>query len=154
MASASFLATHVCLSSRNISFRKATNGCYFFQKYSSIGQVLCRQVVRPCMVLDTGVVQGVATAVLGITAGIAFLVWTEKQGERGLQRENLQPCVVCKGNKRLDCIRCRGSGRSLSEPSEVCSFCDGVGTIMCTNCAGKGTQPRYLDRYSPEDFMD
>ena len=28
------------------------------------------------------------------------------------------------------------------------------GVIVCDNCQGTGIQPRFLERYSPDDFMD
>ena len=36
----------------------------------------------------------------------------------------------------------------------VCQACDGRGVIVCDNCEGTGLQPRFLERYSPDDFMD
>jgi len=36
----------------------------------------------------------------------------------------------------------------------VCVNCDGRGVIVCDNCQGSGIQPRFLERYSPDDFMD
>ncbi|KAK4526862.1 hypothetical protein GAYE_SCF28MG4780 [Galdieria yellowstonensis] len=140
------------------SKRKRAHDFRCKQRYSPglVSQpITCRPLDRLLAALDDpAVIQGIATALFGLGAGIAFLVWTEKQGDRGVQRENLQPCVVCKGQKRLECIRCGGSGKNPTDASEQCSFCDGVGTTMCSNCAGRGTQPRYLDRFSPEDFMD
>jgi len=41
----------------------------------------------------------------------------------------------------------------VTGPSQ-CIVCDGRGVIICDNCQGTGIQPRFLDRYSPEDFMD
>jgi hypothetical protein len=35
-----------------------------------------------------------------------------------------------------------------------CQNCDGRGVIVCDNCQGTGLQPRFLERYSPDDFMD
>lgn len=35
-----------------------------------------------------------------------------------------------------------------------CFSCDGRGVIVCDNCQGSGLQPRFLERYSPDDFMD
>jgi len=37
---------------------------------------------------------------------------------------------------------------------DQCIVCDGRGVIVCDNCEGTGIQPRFLDRYSPDDFMD
>jgi hypothetical protein len=36
----------------------------------------------------------------------------------------------------------------------VCLNCDGRGVIVCDNCQGTGLQPRFLERFSPDDFMD
>ena len=36
----------------------------------------------------------------------------------------------------------------------VCVNCDGRGVVVCDNCQGTGVQPRFLERYSPDDFMD
>jgi len=36
----------------------------------------------------------------------------------------------------------------------VCQNCDGRGVIVCDNCQGSGIQPRFLERFSPDDFMD
>jgi hypothetical protein len=38
--------------------------------------------------------------------------------------------------------------------SGTCINCDGRGVIVCDNCQGSGLQPRFLERYSPDDFMD
>lgn len=36
----------------------------------------------------------------------------------------------------------------------VCVNCEGRGVIVCDNCQGTGIQPRFLERFSPDDFMD
>jgi len=36
----------------------------------------------------------------------------------------------------------------------VCDTCGGKGVVVCDNCQGTGIQPRFLERYSPDDFMD
>ncbi|KAL1524940.1 hypothetical protein AB1Y20_019816 [Prymnesium parvum] len=36
----------------------------------------------------------------------------------------------------------------------VCEGCSGRGIVVCDNCRGTGIQPRFLERYSPDDFMD
>jgi len=38
--------------------------------------------------------------------------------------------------------------------TNICTSCDGRGVIVCDNCEGSGIQPRFLERYSPDDFMD
>lgn len=35
-----------------------------------------------------------------------------------------------------------------------CELCGGRGVVVCDNCEGTGFQPKYLDRLSPDDFMD
>merc|ERR1719454_1078511 len=37
---------------------------------------------------------------------------------------------------------------------DICENCDGRGVVVCDNCQGTGIQPRFLERYSPDDFMD
>jgi DnaJ-class molecular chaperone len=37
---------------------------------------------------------------------------------------------------------------------DICVNCDGRGVTVCNNCEGTGLQPRFLERYSPDDFMD
>mmetsp|Transcript_127876 Transcript_127876/g.232774 ORF Transcript_127876/g.232774 Transcript_127876/m.232774 type:complete len:247 (+) Transcript_127876:73-813(+) len=36
----------------------------------------------------------------------------------------------------------------------ICYACDGRGVVVCENCEGTGIQPRFLERFSPDDFMD
>lgn len=38
--------------------------------------------------------------------------------------------------------------------ADLCESCDGRGVVVCQNCQGTGIQPRFLERYSPDDFMD
>jgi len=38
--------------------------------------------------------------------------------------------------------------------TDICITCDGRGVIVCDSCEGTGYQPRFLERYSPDDFMD
>jgi len=42
----------------------------------------------------------------------------------------------------------------IKATENVCQNCDGRGVIVCDNCQGTGLQPRFLERYSPDDFMD
>lgn len=37
---------------------------------------------------------------------------------------------------------------------KTCQRCSGRGVTVCDNCDGSGVQPRFLERYSPEDFME
>ena len=37
---------------------------------------------------------------------------------------------------------------------QPCQRCAGRGVNVCDNCDGSGIQPRFLERYSPDDFMD
>ena len=41
-----------------------------------------------------------------------------------------------------------------SSGADKCETCDGRGVVICDNCSGTGIQPRFLERYSPDDFMD
>jgi len=36
----------------------------------------------------------------------------------------------------------------------ACLNCEGRGFVVCDNCQGSGIQPKFLERYSPDDFMD
>mmetsp|Transcript_4190 Transcript_4190/g.12996 ORF Transcript_4190/g.12996 Transcript_4190/m.12996 type:complete len:202 (-) Transcript_4190:654-1259(-) len=36
----------------------------------------------------------------------------------------------------------------------VCLNCEGRGVVVCDNCRGTGIQPRFLERFGPDDFMD
>ena len=36
----------------------------------------------------------------------------------------------------------------------ICATCGGRGVVVCDSCQGSGIQPRFLERYSPDDFMD
>jgi hypothetical protein len=38
--------------------------------------------------------------------------------------------------------------------TDICIACDGRGIIVCDSCEGTGIQKRFLERYSPDDFMD
>jgi len=109
------------------------------------------------MEAEPNVVGGVLVALFGTAVGVGALVWAEKQGERGAERENLQPCVECNGAGKIVCEICRGSGLDPvfgETEGEECKFCEGVKMTTCLNCNGGGIQPRFLDRLSPEDFMD
>ncbi|CAN8061859.1 unnamed protein product [Agarophyton chilense] len=104
--------------------------------------------------IDQNAIAIVATMITGIGGGIALVAWTENQGKRTEQRENTQPCTECKGETTTQCNVCNGSTKDPLDESKPCSYCEGVGNIKCFNCSGSGIQPRFLDRLSPEDFMD
>jgi len=42
----------------------------------------------------------------------------------------------------------------IKATKNVCDTCGGRGVVVCDNCQGSGIQPRFLERYSPDDFMD
>ena len=114
---------------------------------------------RRCVVhmeMDSTAVIAVAAAVGGLAAGIGLIMFTERQGLRGKERGSSRKCVDCRGAGRVACGFCRGSGLiGFDEANkQTCTYCDGKGTILCKNCEGSGVQPQYLDRLSPEDFMD
>lgn len=117
------------------------------------------------MEIDSNTITVVVAVVAGVSAGVGLLAWTEKQGERTAQRANQQPCVECRGAGKITCQVCKGLGKRLAvvgggggggggSKEELCSFCDGNKTTRCVNCNGSGIQPRFLDRLSPDDFMD
>ncbi|PXF46861.1 Protein disulfide-isomerase LQY1, chloroplastic [Gracilariopsis chorda] len=96
----------------------------------------------------------IATMLAGMGGGIALVAWTESQGKRTELRENTQPCAECQGETTTVCNVCNGSKQDPLDDSKSCTYCDGKGRIKCFNCAGSGIQPRFLDRLSPDDFMD
>lgn len=112
--------------------------------------------------VDYGTLSGLGVAVAGAFGGVALMAFTEQQGKRGQERVNVQPCVECKGSKVTTCNVCKGSGVDVlvadgkvsADGEGKCSYCEGAGELKCFNCAGSGIQPRFLDRVSPDDFMD
>lgn len=129
----------------------------------------------PVTAVDSTAIVSIGVSVLGVAAGVGLLIFTEKQGLRTAERENLQPCVDCRGTRVITCKVCRGDGKnpltdqapqssednpeskkgsSVASKASICSYCEGEGKIRCFNCSGTGIQPRFLDRLSPEDFMD
>lgn len=102
---------------------------------------------RNCVkMIEQNTLVAVATILVGTGGGIALVAWTEKQGKRTDQRQNLQPCVECKGNTTVICNVCNGSEKDPLDNSKPCSYCEGKGDLKCFNCAGSGVQPRFLDR--------
>lgn len=89
----------------------------------------------------------VATIIAGVGGGIGLVAWTEQQGKRTEERENIQLCTECSGDTTVVCNVCTGSCKDTLDNSKTCSYCDGRGIIKCFNCAGSGFQPRFLDRY-------
>lgn len=112
--------------------------------------------------VDYGTLSGLGVAVAGAFGGIALMAFTEQQGKRGQERVNVQLCVECRGAKVTTCNLCKGSGvdplaidgKVAADGEGQCNYCEGVGELKCFNCAGSGIQPRFLDRLSPDDFMD
>lgn len=112
--------------------------------------------------VDYGTLSGLGVAIAGAFGGVALMAFTEQQGKRGQERTNVQPCVECKGSKVTTCNLCKGSGvdplvadgKVSADGEDKCGYCEGVGELKCFNCAGSGIQPRFLDRVSPDDFMD
>ena len=86
----------------------------------------------------------------------------EELGERALRQlgRHVQPRVGeqvgrrwpaqprARASRRASALRCRQVSVNM------CISCDGRGVIVCDNCQGTGIQPRFLERYSPDDFMD
>lgn len=112
---------------------------------------LCARLPK---MLDQTTVVAVATVVLGVGGGIGLVAWTEAQGRRTEARENVQPCAECRGETTTPCNVCNSSGKDPLDQTKTCTYCEGNGNIKCFNCAGSGIQPRFLDRLSPDDFMD
>lgn len=155
--------------------------------------------------IDMNVIIGAGTLIASIGGGIAVIQFTEGAGKANEERNNQQPCVVCKTAKVNKCTICQGSGQdSLADyvkgvqdmageaggvppppgvstvtiddwevgeisvemysdilkdypiiaTESVCVSCDGRGVVVCDNCQGTGIQPRFLERFSPDDFMD
>lgn len=104
--------------------------------------------------VDTNTLLAIGASVLGVGGGVGLLVFYEKQGARTDARQNTQPCTECKGVGETVCEICGGSGKNVLKDDGVCSYCETTGKIRCMNCAGRGIQPRFLDRYGPDDFMD
>ena len=109
---------------------------------------------RPPAMLEQATLVAAATVLLGVGGGIGLVAWTERQGKRTETRANAQPCTECRGETTTPCNVCNASGKDPLDPTKTCSYCDGKALIKCFNCAGSGVQPRFLDRLSPEDFMD
>ncbi|KAJ8905459.1 hypothetical protein NDN08_001966 [Rhodosorus marinus] len=106
--------------------------------------------------VDQSTLLAAGTALFGTMGGIGLLVFTEEQGKRNEVRPNTQPCVECLGDGSVTCNICGGNGIDpvFKNADENCQYCNGKGVSECTNCIGSGIQPRFLDRLSPEDFMD
>lgn len=113
-----------------------------------------RRKTTSTVMLDQNTLIGAATAFAGIGGGIALVLWTESQGKRTDERTNVQSCFECNGDKTTVCDVCKGSRQDPIDPKLPCNYCDAVGRVKCFNCGGSGLQPRFLDRMSPEDFMD
>jgi hypothetical protein len=142
-----------------------------------------RRAETPTAAIDSTTLLAVAVSVLGVGGGVGLLMFYERQGVATGERVNTQPCTECRGETLVTCTVCGGDGKNpLSRrpadgeaetegnaparavasadslpgraPSDACSYCGGEGKVRCFNCAGSGIQPRFLDRLSPDDFMD
>mmetsp|Transcript_1397 Transcript_1397/g.2538 ORF Transcript_1397/g.2538 Transcript_1397/m.2538 type:complete len:162 (-) Transcript_1397:26-511(-) len=141
-----------------VGSRAVSNRCCMSERgFGRRGVLESRTQSRIQMIeIDQNTVIAIASSVLGVFGGIGLVAWTETQGKRTETRENLQPCVECRGAKMVPCNICKGTGTDpvFKSQEEPCAYCDGKGTTSCDNCTGTGIQPRFLDRLSPEDFMD
>lgn len=73
------------------------------------------------------------------------LIGNDKQG--GAKKVQGSPinCLVCRGEGRLVCTECDGSGEPNIEPQFLewldegakCTYCEGLGYILCDTCEGK-----------------
>lgn len=108
--------------------------------------------------IEQNTVLAVGAALMGIGSGIALVAFTEQQGARTESRANTRSCVECKGETRVMCNVCKGSGKDPlgdKDPTRdgPCKYCDGAKTIRCFNCQGSGVQPRFLDRYASASML-
>jgi len=65
-------------------------------------------------------------------------------------------CLRDLGVSRSRGVKCEEilSKYPIKATKNVCDTCGGRGVVVCDNCQGSGIQPRFLERYSPDDFMD
>jgi RecJ-like exonuclease len=47
-------------------------------------------------------------------------------------------CLDCKGEGKLPCPRCKGTGKVESYGGVPCGQCNGTGKIHCEKCKGRG----------------
>ncbi|CAO2813423.1 unnamed protein product [Amaranthus hypochondriacus] len=70
----------------------------------------------------------------------------DKLGSGGKAQASVPKCIVCRGEGRLLCMECDGSGEpnieeqflDWVEEGAKCPYCEGLGYIVCDGCEGKG----------------
>lgn len=81
-----------------------------------------------------------------------WVVRTESNVCKERRKQPDPPCVVCKGNGRVECYHCHGRGRTnfldlemlpKGEWPKWCKTCGGSGLGYCSHCLGTG-EYRYI----------
>lgn len=81
-----------------------------------------------------------------------WVVRTESNVRKERRKQPDPPCVVCKGNGRVECYHCHGRGRTNFVDLEMlprgewpkwCKSCGGSGLGYCSRCLGTG-EYRYI----------
>ncbi|KAK6786490.1 hypothetical protein RDI58_015015 [Solanum bulbocastanum] len=81
-----------------------------------------------------------------------WIVRTESNVRKERRKQPDPPCVVCKGNGRVECYHCHGRGRTNFVDLEMlprgewpkwCKSCGGSGLGYCSRCLGTG-EYRYI----------
>ena len=107
--------------------------------------------------LDMETIIGVGVTLAGVGGGIGLIVLTENAGKRNDDVSNQQVCVVDDwdaGEKEVVMFSDILADYPVKASDQPCQRCAGRGVNVCDNCDGSGIQPRFLERYSPDDFMD
>ncbi|XP_009626375.1 uncharacterized protein [Nicotiana tomentosiformis] len=82
----------------------------------------------------------------------SWIVRTESNVRKERRKQPDPPCVVCRGNGRVECYDCHGRGRTNFVQLEVlpggewpkwCKTCGGSGLGYCSRCLGTG-EYRYI----------
>ncbi|XP_031112557.1 uncharacterized protein LOC116016440 [Ipomoea triloba] len=82
----------------------------------------------------------------------SWIVRTESNIRRERRQKPDPPCVVCRGNGRVECYDCNGRGRTNYVDLEMlpkgkwpkwCRACGGSGMNHCSRCLGTG-EYRYI----------